>query len=100
VAELLKSRFNRGLASNLYFWRNNLGDEIDLLIDRGNELTPVEIKSAETLNPDFFKGIRKWKKIAAVKDKPAYLVFGGERPMESSGFSVVPWKTVADRIQP
>jgi predicted AAA+ superfamily ATPase len=100
VAELLKSRYNRGLASNLYFWRNNLGDEIDLLIDRGSELTPVEIKSAETLNPDFFKGLRKWKKIAAVKDKPSFLVFGGERPMESGGISVVPWKMVANRIHP
>ena len=100
VAELLKSRYNRGLASNFYFWRNNLGDEIDLLIDRGSELVPVEIKSGETLNPDLFKGIHKWKKIAAADNSPAYLVFGGDRALASGGVSVVPWKTVAGRINP
>lgn len=58
VVELLKSRYNLGLISNFNFWRNNLGDEIDLILDRGSELIPVEIKSAATLNPDFFKGLQ------------------------------------------
>lgn len=98
VMELLKSRYNRGLVSNLYFWRNNLGDEVDLIIDRGSELIPVEIKSAATLNPDFFKGIHKWKKVAGVDDKPAYLVYGGDRALASNGISVVPWITVAGHI--
>jgi len=98
VAELLKNLYNRGLASNLYFWRNNLGDEIDLLIDRGSELIPVEIKSAETLNPDSFRGIHKWKKIADAGDSPAYLVYGGDRALTIDGVSVVPWKMAADRI--
>jgi predicted AAA+ superfamily ATPase len=98
VVELLKSRYNRGLASNLYFWRNNLGDEIDLLIDRGSALIPVEIKSAATLNPDFFSGICKWKKIASAGNKSAYLVYGGDRALASGGVAVVPWKTVAGHI--
>jgi len=100
VVEMLKGRTNRGLASNLYFWPKNLGDEIDLLIDRGGELVPVEIKSGETLNPDFFRGINRWKKIAAADNSPAYLVFGGDRALASGGVSVVPWKTVAGRIGP
>lgn len=32
ISELLKSRFNQGQPPNLYFWRNNLGTEIDVLI--------------------------------------------------------------------
>jgi predicted AAA+ superfamily ATPase len=47
--------------SNLYFWRNNLGDEIDVIIDQGERLVPVEIKSGETLNPDYYRGLKKWK---------------------------------------
>jgi predicted AAA+ superfamily ATPase len=98
VAELLKGRYNRGLASNLFFWRNNLGDEIDLLIDRGSKLVPVEIKSAATLNPDFFKGLHKWRKLAGAGDDPAFLVYGGERSVTSNGVSVVPWKKIAASI--
>ena len=31
ITELLKQRFNRALVSNLYFWRDNSGNEIDVL---------------------------------------------------------------------
>jgi len=57
ASELLKCRFNKGLPPNLYFWRNNKGDEIDLIVDRGEELIPVEIKSGRTLNADFFSAL-------------------------------------------
>ncbi|NDE74058.1 MAG: ATP-binding protein, partial [Betaproteobacteria bacterium] len=53
ISELLKQRFNQGLPSNLYFWRNNTGDEVDLLIEQGDFLVPVEIKSGQTFNADF-----------------------------------------------
>lgn len=33
VGEHLKSRFNQGFPSNLYFWRDNVGLEVDLLLD-------------------------------------------------------------------
>ncbi|MDO8264317.1 MAG: DUF4143 domain-containing protein, partial [Gallionella sp.] len=35
ISELLKRRYNQGLLSNLYFWRNNTGDEIDVVIEQG-----------------------------------------------------------------
>ncbi len=59
VGELLKARFNRALPSNLFFWRNSKGDEVDLIIDTGENLTPVEIKSGMTLNTDFFRGLEQ-----------------------------------------
>lgn len=44
IGELLKYRFNKTLDSNLYYWRDKTGHEIDFLIDRaGIELIPVEI---------------------------------------------------------
>ncbi len=33
------------------------GVEVDLLIDSGTKLMPVEIKSGQTLNRDFFSGV-------------------------------------------
>ncbi len=32
VSELLKKRFNQGLLSNLYFWRDSQGHEVDILL--------------------------------------------------------------------
>jgi predicted AAA+ superfamily ATPase len=48
IGELVKSRFNRALGNNLYFWRDNVGHEIDVIIDHGTSLYPVEIKSGQT----------------------------------------------------
>jgi predicted AAA+ superfamily ATPase len=98
ISELLKDRFNRGLTSNLYFWRNNLGDEIDVVIDLGTRLVPVEIKSGETLNPDYFRGLRKWKKMTSDAAGPGYLIYGGREHLISEGISVVPWNRAAELI--
>ncbi|GAG82444.1 unnamed protein product, partial [marine sediment metagenome] len=49
---------NRGEEHAVYSWRDSTGNEIDVLIDQGDELTPLEIKAGQTVNPDFFKGIR------------------------------------------
>ena len=36
VNEFLKVRYHQGLRSNLYFWRDNVGNEIDLLLEQGD----------------------------------------------------------------
>lgn len=45
VNQFLKERYNHGFSSNLYFWRENTGIEIDLVLEEGVELKPIEIKS-------------------------------------------------------
>jgi len=52
IAEFLKYRFNQGLRSNLFFWRDNVGHEVDLLLQNGDQLTPVEIKSGQTVTQE------------------------------------------------
>lgn len=49
ITEMLESRFNTGQRSNLYYWRDRSGNEIDVIIDEGLQLFPVEIKSARPL---------------------------------------------------
>ena len=44
VAEYGKHCRNQGHANTMYFWRDNTGNEVDLLIERAGELWPVEIK--------------------------------------------------------
>ena len=92
VSELLKNRFNQGLASNLYFWRNNTGEEVDVLIEQGETLMPVEIKSGQTFNPDFLTGLHKWARYAGPVAQPAHLVYGGAGNMTRSGVSVHSWR--------
>ena len=43
MAELIKERLNKNAPLNLYFWRDNTGNEMDVVIDEGADLYPVEI---------------------------------------------------------
>ena len=95
VSELLKQRYNQGLASNLYFWRNNTGDEVDVVIEQGEQLMPMEIKSGQTVNADFLTGINKWMKIAGDAALTPQLVYGGSENMTRNGVEVRSWKQIS-----
>lgn len=77
ILELLKSRLNRGLRSNLFYWRDRTGNEIDLLLDQSSMTVPVEIKSSITFHLDFLKGIRYWQRLNP-NLKTSYLIFNGK----------------------
>jgi predicted AAA+ superfamily ATPase len=94
ISELLKRRYNEGLPSNLFFWRNNAGDEVDLVIEQGEQLIPVEIKSGQTFSSDFLAGLQKWMRLAGETCLAPRLVYGGEENMTRSGVLVQSWKAI------
>lgn len=52
VNEIYKNFINRGIRPNLYFYRNNSKEEIDLIIEKNQIIHPIEIKkSANPKNP-------------------------------------------------
>jgi hypothetical protein len=65
VVEYLKHCRQQGLGNGLYFWRDNIGNEIDLLIERAGELWPVEMKSGATFQPEWLRGLTTWQRHAA-----------------------------------
>ena len=92
ISELLKSRYNIGLPGNLFFWRDRSGNEIDIIIDKGVTLNPVEIKSGQTINSSFFSGLKKWLTIAHESAKEPVLVYGGDDSFTQSGIRISGWK--------
>lgn len=96
VSELLKARFNQGLSSNLSFWRDRSGHEVDLLVSRDGKVLPVEVKSGRTINLDFFQGLTKWKALAGEAAGTAWLVYGGDDRQSRTAAEVVPWRKIGD----
>lgn len=89
VVDFLKRLYNNGKQNNLYFWRDNIGNEVDLLIKKGANRYPVEIKSAQTISDEFFKGIRYWNKLTNTEG--GYLVYAGDMLQKRSGeINIVP----------
>ncbi len=89
IVDFLKRLYNTGKSNNLFFWRDNTGNEIDLLIKRKNGRFPVEIKSGQTISDDFFRGIRYWNKLTQTEG--GFLVYGGDMVQKrSNSVTVVP----------
>ncbi len=57
VSEILKHHTHRGLTPRLSFFRDQKGHECDLVIEQGDRLTAVEIKSGQTIASDVFAAL-------------------------------------------
>lgn len=96
VMELLKDNFNKGRPAELYYWKENNGLEIDVLIDNGKKLTPVEIKSAQTFSDSYVKNIRHWNQLTG--NVGGLLLYDGEREINfSDKISVNNWRTYLNK---
>ncbi len=95
ISEFIKSRLNKGLRSNCYFWRDNKGMEIDCILENGNQLTPIEIKSGNTFSPDFFKNLDYWNKIAENSNENSFVIYGGESSRDTVSGKLVSWRDLS-----
>ena len=95
ITEMVKQRTNAGLPINLYYWRDKTGHEIDLLVDNGETLLPIEIKSGKTINSDFFRNLLYWNELSGMKK--GYLVYAGtETQKRSNGLEIIGWKDLVN----
>lgn len=90
ISECLKNKYNRGEENNLYFWRDQNGNEIDLIVDDVVNQTPIEIKSSMTFKSDYSKQVRKWKQISGSNAQPL-IIYGGDTSFEHQACKVLPW---------
>ncbi len=97
IGEVLKARNNHRLAPTLHYWRDRLGVEVDLLLDHGEALTPVEFRAGQTVAADWAEPLDRYRSRAARVGAgppliaPAQIVYGGNEPRTRSGVPVTPW---------
>jgi len=92
VSELIKSRLNHGERPNLFFWRDSNGNEVDVVVEQGAKLQPIEIKSGRTITRESFAGLEKWCALAGDTASSPTLIYGGEDSYSRKGVGVVGWK--------
>lgn len=96
VAELMKARLNAGEQPGMFFWRDSNGNEVDVIVEHGPQLMPVEIKSGSTVARDFFAGLEKWLTLSGDLAVSPLLIYGGETSYQHKGIRVVGWKAVSE----
>ena len=96
VSEKIKQRFNAGQPSDLYFWRDNAGHEVDLLEETPAGLHAIEIKSGATFATDWLAGVAKWRSIAGDQAILPTLIFGGDQTFAREQCQVESWRHRAE----
>ncbi len=90
-SEIYKAFAHIGDIPPLYFWRDRTGHKVDIVVDTGKKLVPVEIKSAETIDSSFFDGLKYYIALGVPVSKTGVLVHGGDGLYQRENFAVRPW---------
>jgi len=92
VSELVKRNFNAGRPADLYFWRDNVGHEVDVLYETPQGLQAIEIKSGSTFASDWTSTVRKWSSFAGDEALKPIILYGGDGDFEREGCRVIGWR--------
>ena len=91
VSELAKAFANTGRDAPLFFWKDTTGHEVDILLDLGDRLLPVEVKSSFTVQPDTVATLDWWTRLEENPATAGVLVHGGTESYTLKGHRVRPW---------
>jgi len=92
IMEVMKNGLNTGAEQALFYWRDNKGVEIDLVVDQGNTFVPMEIKSAQTYTSGFAENLTRF--IAYSGTSTGTVLYDGDMEFTTSqGVRVCNWRT-------
>lgn len=95
VSEFVKQRYNAAQPADLYFWRDNVGHEVDLLFEDGRGLQAVEIKSGATFVDEWLDAARKWQTFSGDSGHAPWIIYGGDEGYSREGLRLLAWKDLA-----
>ena len=95
ISERLKKLINHGEESNLYFWRDQKGHEVDLVADMGISLLPTEIKSSETFHESFLRNLEYLSTLQNPKgDQSGECIYGGDESFQFKNWRIRSWREI------
>lgn len=92
IVETMKNFMTQGQEAPVYFWRDQHGHEVDLVIDKGTYLDLTEVKSARTFHPDFAAQL-KWLNHLQGRAEGT-IIYGGDRSFEFQNIMVQAWSDI------
>ena len=96
ISDLIKYSYNHGELTNFYFWKDNHDNEIDLLMESGNKIKVIEIKSAQTFREEFLKNMSKFIKLEKKKKVEQFLLYGGDENLTYKKTKIIAWDNLKD----
>jgi len=92
LSEIVKTLTHRGIDPQVYFWRTMAGTEVDIVVETGGKLVPVEVKLSATPRPAMASAVKTFQKDLGDKTMPGYVVHPGDISLPlGSGVTALPF---------
>jgi predicted AAA+ superfamily ATPase len=92
LSEIVKTLTHRGIDPQIYFWRTMAGTEVDIVIETGEKLVPIEVKLSATPRPIMASAVKTFQKDLKDKTMPGYVVHPGDVILPlGSGVTALPF---------
>lgn len=95
IMEFYKQRLNRGIRDGLYYWKDNKGMEIDLVIEDGEIMRAFEVKAGRTANSGYFKNLNYWSKLSGLDKNDNTVIYGGDLNQNTKEGRLLGWRGLA-----
>ncbi|MGA1865728.1 MAG: DUF4143 domain-containing protein [bacterium] len=77
-SEIIKALIHRGENPQVYFWRTTAGSEVDIVIESGGKLVPIEVKLSATPRSGMAAGIRTFRKDFGERATTGFVIHPGD----------------------
>ena len=77
LLQIVKAFVNRGEEPQVHFWRTSAGAEVDLVVETGGKLVPMEVKLSATPRPAMASGIRAFQEDLGEKAGHGFVIHPG-----------------------
>jgi len=96
ITELMKESYNNNRRPQNFFWRDKSGHEVDCIIEKGQNLFPVEIKAGATAVPDYFESLEYWNDLAKADPTHSSVVYAGDKKYIYKDINLFGWHSIKD----
>jgi uncharacterized protein len=94
IVDVLKNYYNQGRDPSLYFYRDSHGNEVDLIEKHAKGMIATEIKSAQTWDPSFNKGLDYCRKLLGEQLRECRIVYGGDTARNTDTYRLMPYQAL------
>jgi predicted AAA+ superfamily ATPase len=95
LMEIMKTLWNRGEEPQVYFWRTSTGTEVDIVVEWGGKLIPVEVKATATPRAAMAEGIKALRRELGRKVGRGFVTHAGDMRLPLGGEDMgVPFRAV------
>ena len=93
ISEYLKQIYHKNARMiEPWYWRDSHGNEVDLLLEKPQQIEAVEIKATATITSNLFKGLNFFSDISDINNLKKTLVYGGAENQQRTAGRVISWK--------